>query len=60
MEAEHDPLNIEFVPRNWRERGEFRILLETELKLRNISFNAVQSSQELRIVLHEILLVKKS
>ena len=60
VEAEYDPLHIEFRPRDYREGVVFRNLLEDEMKLRNIQFSARQSSQELRITLAEILLVEKS
>jgi len=58
--VECDPLHVEFQPRNWRERTQFHTLLETEMKLRNIPFNRAQTTQELRIIVSEILLIEKS
>ncbi len=60
VEAEHDPLNIEFQPTNFRDGAAFRSLLECEMKLRNIPFLARSSTQQLRITLAEILLIEKS
>lgn len=60
VEAEHDPLNIEFQPTNFRDAAAFRSLLECEMMLRNIPFLARSSTQQLRITLAEILLIEKS
>jgi hypothetical protein len=51
---------MEFQPRSWRERTQFHTLLETEMKLRNIPFNRAQTTQELQIIVSEILLIEKS
>jgi hypothetical protein len=58
--AECNPLHEMFQPRNCRERTQFHTLLEMEMKLRNMPFNRVQTTHELRIVISEILLIEKS
>jgi hypothetical protein len=58
--VECDPLHVELQPRNWRERTQFHTLLETEMKLKNITFNRAQPTQEFQIIVSEILLIEKS
>jgi hypothetical protein len=55
-----DPLNIDFQPRNYRQKAQFKALLEKEYKLRGIGFNTQDDSSTLKNNLREILLVKKS
>jgi hypothetical protein len=38
-EAAVDPLNIDFQPRNIRQKAQFRTLIESEFRLRGIAFD---------------------
>jgi hypothetical protein len=59
-EAAVDLLNIDFQPRNYRQKAQFRALLEKEYKLRGIGFDTQDDSSTLKNNLREILLVEKS
>ncbi len=55
----HDPMHIEYRGTTISQRQQHHRLLETELSIRNIA-EAGRSTEELRIQLHEILLVEAS
>ncbi len=55
----HDPMHIEYRGTTISQRQQHRRLLETELSIRNI-VEAGRFTEELRIQLHEILLVEAS
>ncbi len=55
-----DPLNIDFQPRNFRQKAQFRALLEKEYKLRGINYNSNNDVAMLKHELREILPTEKS
>jgi len=55
-----DPHNIDFQPRNYRQKAQFRQLVINEFKLRDIVFDEHDSLDVLKNTIREVLLVEKS
>lgn len=60
IDPANDNLHIDFEPRTRIERVQHRNLLESELRLHNITHLSNHTTAEIKIYLHEILLVEKS
>jgi hypothetical protein len=60
LDPASDNLHIEYEPNTRLERVAYCNLLEKELHLRNLDFALNQTTPELKIYLHEVLLIEKS
>ncbi len=55
-----NPHNIDFQPRNFRQKAQFRQLIVNEFKLRDLPFDVNESLEVLTNGIREVLLVEKS
>jgi hypothetical protein len=55
-----DPFNIDFQPRNIRQKAQFWTLIESEFRLKGIAFDNNAAMDVLKNEIHEFVLVEKS